>query len=157
MSVLFSDVSGINLGTLQANFRRKGANINFRQGLVILQSILQYVSQDILPGETEGLVENVKRDSELPWPQGSWPPKECCWGDTAWTNKGRRRCMWGKRMKRRASLSSWSQTGFWAGLEQVLSHPSSPSGRLELPCPLSVEASSQRPASFHQPVYSYLQ
>lgn len=95
----------------------------------------------------------MKRDSELPWLQGSWPPKECCWGDTAWTSKGRRGCMWGKRGWK--ELLSWSQTGFWAGVEQVPSHPSSPSGRLELPWLLSADPSSQRPASFHQPVYSY--
>lgn len=65
---MFGCVPGINLGTLPINFGGKGANINLRQGLVILHSILQYISRDILPGETEGLresMERVKRDSVL--------------------------------------------------------------------------------------------
>lgn len=67
LSVVFGDIPGINLGTLPINFRGKGANVNFRQGLAVLHSILQYVSRDILPEETEGLRESMKRDTDLPW------------------------------------------------------------------------------------------
>lgn len=63
---MFGKVSGINLGTLPINFRGKGAKINLRQGLVILHSILQYVSGDIFLGETEDLRDSMKWDSDLP-------------------------------------------------------------------------------------------
>lgn len=51
LSVVFGVVPGTNLGTLPVNFGGKDANINLRQGLAVLHSILQYVSKDILPGE----------------------------------------------------------------------------------------------------------
>lgn len=62
---MLSDVPGINLGTLPINFRGRGANIN-ESGSGVFHSILQYISKDILLAETEGLKENLRRDSDLP-------------------------------------------------------------------------------------------
>jgi len=62
---MFGDVPGMNLGTLPISFRGKGASINLRQSLAVLRSILQYISRGILPGETEGLRESVKTDTDL--------------------------------------------------------------------------------------------
>lgn len=107
---MFGDVPGINLGTLPINFRGKGANINWRQGLAVLHSILQYISRDILPGETEGLRESMKRDGDLPWLQGSCPSvaeeMQC-----EETREGEGACR-EERLNRRASLRSWSYAGF---------------------------------------------
>lgn len=47
------------------NFRVKFANTN-ESGSGVFHSILQYISNDILLGEIEGLKESLRRDGDLP-------------------------------------------------------------------------------------------